>query len=200
MLYVILASQVFIAWSFIVVFLYLISFEHTPDPILPQAFSRWSEVHGYWGKGGSWASSQGDTFQNPQLSRDPQQSKSEINGGIPKALKENFHPGKFFYLFQKNSPSVKIFQWGIYNSSHRRSLSRSCGTHHDSPTTSSCEWESSGKCHRTAKQPSTRPSCYVGGVMYNCWSRWRSLYSFAQAYLQYFGFLPALLEQSWVSM
>ena len=106
------------------------------------------------GKRGSWTGSQGDTFQNPQLSRDSQQSnKSEINGGIPKALKENFHPGKFFYLFQKNSPSVKIFHWGIYSSSHRRTLSRSCGVHHDFPTTSLCEWASSGKCHRTADGP-----------------------------------------------
>lgn len=67
---------------------------------------------GLLGGGGevSWAGSQGDTFQNPQLSRDPQQSsKSEIYGGIPKALKENFYPGKFFCLFQR-SPSVEIFQ------------------------------------------------------------------------------------------
>lgn len=65
MLYVIKDLQVFIAWSFIVVFLYLISFKHTPDPTLPQAFSRWSEVHGYWGKGGSWASSQRRYFPEP---------------------------------------------------------------------------------------------------------------------------------------
>lgn len=109
-------------------------------------------------KGGLGQAVKGDTFQNPQLSRDPQQSnKSEINGGIPKALKENFHPGKFFYLFQKNSPSVKIFQWGIYNSSHRRTLSRSCGVHHNFPITSWCEWESSGKQHRAAGQPPHGP-------------------------------------------
>lgn len=122
---------------------------HTPKSIFKMEWGPW-----LLGKRGSRTGSQGDTFQNPQLSRDSQQSnKSEINGGIPKALKENFHPGKFFYLFQKNSPSVKIFQWGIYNSSHRRTLSRSCGVHHDFPTTSLCEWASSGKCHRTADGP-----------------------------------------------
>lgn len=99
---------------------------HIPRSIFKREWGPW-----LLGKGGSWASSQGDTFQNPQLSRDPQQpNKSEVNGGIPKALKENFYPGKFFYLFQKISPSVKIFQWGNHSSSRRRALSRSCRLHH----------------------------------------------------------------------